>query len=184
MARVSRLWVLPVLAGFAAAGCVARPGPTSPPAAAVSSATGTAAAGGAEPGRQALAAYRGMWRAYGQAVQVPDPSSPQLPRYATADALATLTTGLQSLKDQGLKGTGDIEVNPTITAAAPTDHPTEVEVTDCLDSSRSHIVRASPGPAYHDPPGGHRRVIATVKRQPDGAWKVASFAAQVVGTCV
>lgn len=137
----------------------------------------------AATGQNALDAYRGMWRAYQQAVQVPDPSNAELSRYATGDALSTLTKGLQSLKDQGLKGTGDIRVDPKITAAAPKDTPTEIEVSDCLDSSQSQIVRASPGPAYSDSPGGHRRVIATVKQQPDASWKVSSFAAQEVGTC-
>lgn len=137
----------------------------------------------ATTGRNALDAYRGMWRAYQQAVQVPDPSNPELARYATGPALSTLTTGVRSLKNRGLKGSGDVQVNPKITAASPKDAPTEIEISDCMDSSRSRIVRVSPGSPYPDSPGGHRLVTATVKRQPDGVWKVSSFAAQRVGSC-
>jgi hypothetical protein len=159
-----------------------RPGGSGAPPS-LSAPSASASADLATTGQQALDAYQGMWRAYQQAVEVPDPSSPELARYATGEALSTLTKGLQSLKDQGLKGTGEIRVNPTITGAAPTSRPTQIEITDCLDSSGSHLVRASAGPAYRDSPGGHRRVVATVTRQPDGSWKINSFAAQAVGTC-
>jgi hypothetical protein len=134
-------------------------------------------------GRDALDAYRGMWRAYQDALAIPDPAYPDLARYATGKALDTLTKGLQSVKDQGLKGTGTITAYPKITAAAPAAAPTDIEITDCLDTRNSHLVRASSGPAYNDSPGGHRRTVATMKRQPDGGWKVDSFGVQAVGTC-
>lgn len=124
-----------------------------------------------------------MWKAYQEALAIPDPTYPDLDRYATGKALDTLAKGLQSVKDQGLKGTGAITPSPQITSAAPATAPTDIEITDCLDTTTSHIVRASPGPAYSDPPGGHRRTLATVKRQPDGGWKVDSFGVQAVGTC-
>jgi hypothetical protein len=137
----------------------------------------------AATGRSALDAYRSMWNAYLKAVQVPDPTSPELARYATGDALTTLTKGLQSLKDQGLKGTGEIGVSPKITAFSPAGAPTDIDIADCLDTTQSHIVRASPGSPYNDTPGGHRRVQASVQRQSDGSWKVSGFGVQAVGTC-
>ncbi|MEV6932104.1 hypothetical protein AB0M46_47505 [Dactylosporangium sp. NPDC051485] len=137
----------------------------------------------AAAGRGALDAYRGMWRAYTAALAVPDPASSELTKYATGDALKTLTTGLQSVKDQGLKGVGDIVVSPKITVVSPTTAPTQIDITDCLDSSRSQLVRASPGPQYSDSPGGHRRTLATINRQADGTWKVSGFGVQAVGTC-
>jgi hypothetical protein len=137
----------------------------------------------AATGQSALDAYRGMWKAYQDALAVPDPAYPDLAKHATGKALTTLTKGLQSVKDQGLKGTGNIAVAPKITSFAPADAPTDIEITDCLDTTQSHIVRASTGPQYSDPPGGHRRTLATVRRQSDGGWKVESFAVQAVGTC-
>jgi hypothetical protein len=137
----------------------------------------------AATGQTALDAYRNMWKAYQDALAIPDPTYPDLAKHATGKALTTLTKGLQSVKDQGLKGTGNIVAAPKITSFSPADAPTDIEITDCLDTSQSHIVRASTGPAYSDPPGGHRRTLATVRRQSDGGWKVDSFAVQAVGTC-
>lgn len=137
----------------------------------------------AAAGRNALDSYRGMWQAYQEALQVPDPGSSELARYATGDALDTLIKGLQSVKDQGLKGTGTVSLAPEITSVSPAAAPTEIDVTDCMDSSDSRLVRVSPGPTYDDSPGGHRRVLATVRRQPDDSWKVSNFGAQAVGTC-
>ena len=130
-----------------------------------------------------LDAYRGMWQAYQRAIQVPDPNSADLARYATGDALETLRKGLQSLKDQGLKGTGDVTLSPQVTAFSLATTPPEFQLSDCMDSSGTRVVRATPGPAYSDSPGGHRRVLATVQRQADGSWKVSSFAVQAVGSC-
>jgi hypothetical protein len=56
--------------------------------------------------QHAVAAYRGMWQAYDEALRIPDPSSPSLSRYATGEALQVLVSGLTSVKDKGLRGTG------------------------------------------------------------------------------
>src|SRR5437867_1178458 len=62
----------------------------------------------------AVAAYRSMWAAYDTAIQVPDPNDPNLAMYATGDALHTLVSGLQSVKDQGLKGMGAVANTPQV----------------------------------------------------------------------
>jgi hypothetical protein len=137
----------------------------------------------AATGQTALDAYRGMWKAYQDALAIPDPSYPGLARYASGKALTTLTKGLQSVKDRGLKGTGVITVSPKITAASPVDTPTDIEITDCLNDADSHIVPATPGSPYNDKPGGRRRTTAGVSRQVDGTWKVIDFGVQAVGSC-
>jgi hypothetical protein len=136
-----------------------------------------------EPTQTAVTAYRGMWQAYETVAQNPDPSQPDLARYATATALQTITSGLKSLKDQGLKGTGSVAHSPQVTNISPTDAPTEIEISDCMDTSASHIVRAGPGSAYSDSPGGRRLCLATVQRQNDGSWKVTTFGVRAVGSC-
>jgi hypothetical protein len=123
-----------------------------------------------------------MWRAYNTALSIPDPKHPDLARYADGEALSLLSTGIQETKDDGLRGTGDAKLAPEVTSAAPVDAPTTVEVSDCIDSSRTKLVRASPGPPYSDSPGGLRRATATVSWQP-GGWKVTRFVVQEVGTC-
>jgi len=124
-----------------------------------------------------------MWAAYDAAVAVPNPDDAALAMYATGNALKTLTSGLQSVKGQGLKGTGAVVVAPKVTAVSPASAPTDVSLSDCMDTSGTHIVRASPGPPYSDSPGGRRLATATVQRQGDGSWKVTDFGIRGVGTC-
>jgi hypothetical protein len=145
-----------------------RPSPADPRAAAVA---------------EAVAAYRGMWRAYNEAVKVPDPRSPALARHATGGALRTLVSGLTSVKDKGLRGTGNLSLSPKVTELSPADTPTRIRVTDCFNDGRTRLVRASPGPTYKDTPGGRRLCLATAQRQADGSWKVTEFGLQGVGTC-
>ncbi|MBG0569010.1 hypothetical protein [Actinoplanes aureus] len=171
------------LVGIAAVGCTseASPDPTVP-SASQSKPSAATIPDATTAGRDAIAAYRGMWQAYTAALAIPDPAYPDLARYADGEALDVLTEGVQETKDGGLKGTGGVVVSPEVTSAAPVDAPTEVQITDCLDSSGSQIVRASPGPPYSDSPGGKRRAEASVRWQPSG-WKVSSFGVLEVGTC-
>jgi len=157
--------------------------PVPSPSLAVPSTATSSAASGAAAVQAAVAAYRNMWVAYDAAVQVPDPGDPNLARYATGDALRTLVSGLQSLKDKGLKGTGTVAVSPQVTAVSPAEAPNHVSLRDCLNDAASHVVRASAGPAYSDPPGGKHLTLADVERQADGSWKVTGFGVRAVGTC-
>jgi hypothetical protein len=131
----------------------------------------------------AVAAYRGMWDAYMRVLANPDPNNPELARHATGNALKTLTDGVRDVRDKGLKGEGKFTLSPQVTEIAPTTSPTKIGIRDCVNTAESRIVRASPGPAYSDKPGGRRLCIATVDRQGDGAWKVTSFGLHEVGSC-
>jgi hypothetical protein len=124
-----------------------------------------------------------MWQTYNAAVQVPNPDSPDLPKYAVGSALNTLVSGLQSVKDRGLKGTGQIVLAPEVTEISPTNAPTKVGIRDCFDDGATHLVRVSPGSSYNDTPGGRRLCLATVELQPDRSWKVTQFGLRGVGTC-
>lgn len=174
--------------GLFVAGCTAQPAPSpaaGPPAVSLPQRSRAAQPDDrpVEAVHAAVAAYRGMWQAYQSAAQVPDASPAALTRFATAAALQTITDGLRSLQARGLKGTGVVSHTPRATALTPAAAPTQVDITDCMDTSTSHVVRAGPGPAYRDSPGGRRLCLATVRRQGDGAWKVVTFAVQPVGTC-
>jgi hypothetical protein len=124
-----------------------------------------------------------MWDAYMRVLTAPNPDSPELARFATGNALKTLADGVRDVRDKGLKGEGELTLAPRVTEVAPATSPTKVGVRDCFDDSKARIVRASPGPAYSDKPGGRRLCIATVERQSDGAWKVSSFGLHEVGSC-
>ena len=183
--RIVSLAIVVVVTAWTVTACKsggAQPSPSpsltlSAPSPTASQAPGVAAIQGA------VAAYRNMWTAYDTAIQVPDPNDPNLAKYATGDALHTLVSGLQSVKDQGLKGTGNVVNAPQVTQLSPSDAPTQVSIKDCMDTSQSHLVRNGSGPAYSDSPGGHRLTLADVRQQDDGSWKVASFGVRGVGTC-
>jgi len=147
-------------------------GPSSP------SATPAASAGAAT----ALDAYRAMWKAYTEAIRIPDPAYPDLARYTQGDALAVFVKGLTSVQNNGLVGQGDVTINPAVKGANPNSVPPTVSIEDCVDTSKSHIVKKD-GSAYQDPPGGPTKATATVSRLADGSWKVTSFALFAVGSC-
>lgn len=155
------------------------PTPASPPvslAPAVSSTPdpSTSAADGA------LAAYRSMWKAYIDAGRTTDPQDDEIvARYADGDALKALQAGLEANRRDGLVIKGDVTTNPSATKQTPE----AVDVLDCLDTTASTRVKASPGgAAFTDTPGGRRKVTATVKTV-GGTWKVISFVPYGVGTC-
>src|SRR5262249_33341362 len=107
-------WVRPALLFGATAVVLAacgpgsrEPAPSSPPAtSATSSAPSSASPTAGAP--TALDAYRGMWKAYVDAIHIPDPNYPDLARYAQGDALAVFVKGLTSVQRDGLVGQGDV----------------------------------------------------------------------------
>ena len=168
------------------AGAACGPGKPASPAATPSatafpsspSATPAPGAGAAT----ALDAYRSMWKAYAEAIRIPDPAYPDLARYAQGDALAVFVNGLTSVQKNGLVGQGDVTINPSVKGANPNASPPTVAIEDCVDTSKSHLVKKD-GSAYQDTPGGHTKATATVSRLADGSWRVSSFALFTAGTC-
>ncbi|GAA1883897.1 hypothetical protein [Asanoa iriomotensis] len=127
-------------------------------------------------------AYRGMWKAYVEAIRIPDPNYPDLARYSQGDALDVWVKGLTSVKDQGLVGQGDVTLSPAVKSANPNTTPPTVEIRDCVDSSKTHLKKQDGSP-YQDTPGGKRSTTATVARISEGVWKVTKIAIYGVGTC-
>ena len=186
MRRPVRCLVVLGLAGVLVAGCGPdthglRPGPSVSVSASgsVSVAPSAGLSGGAGT---ALEAYRGMWRAYVEAIRIPDPGYPDLARYSQDDARAVFVRGLTSVQRDGLVGQGDVTLHPKVTTIRPDASPPTADIEDCVDTSRSHLVRQDGSP-YQDTPGGNRAATARVTRQPDGTWKVSLFALRAVGTC-
>ncbi len=134
------------------------------------------------PEQAALAAYRGMWKAYVDASQDPDPTRPDLTRYAADDALQVLVEGLETMARNGLASRGDVVLNPQVSSLEPADDPTSAEITDCVDTSGTELYRLS-GEPYEGSPGGPRRADATVEDTGNDGWKVTGFALYEVGSC-
>lgn len=159
------------------------PAPSSAPATSTTSSAPSSSSPSAGAGAAtAMDAYRGMWKAYVEAIRIPDPAYPDLTRYTQGDALNVFVNGLTSVQRDGLVGQGDVTLNPSVTGVNPNASPPTVEIKDCVDTSQSHLVKKDGSP-YQDTPGGKRSATATVARLADGTWKVASFALLAVGTC-
>ncbi|MGI5213359.1 hypothetical protein [Plantactinospora sp. CA-290183] len=127
-------------------------------------------------------AYRGMWKAYIEAVRIPDPRYPDLARYSQGHALDLWVTGLTSAEEKGLVGQGDVTSNPAVTSVNPNATPPTVQIRDCVETSKSRLVKQDGSP-YQDTPGGKRLTTATVAQISEGAWKVTQVAIHGVGTC-
>ncbi len=158
------------------------PAPSSAPATSATSSAPSSSPTAGAGAATALDAYRGMWKAYVEAIRIPDPAYPDLARYTQGDALKVFVNGLTSVQRDGLVGKGDVTLHPSVTGVNPNASPPTVEIKDCVDTSQSHLVKKDGSP-YQDTPGGRRSATATVAHLADGTWKVASFALLAVGTC-
>ena len=175
-----------LLTALLAAGC-SNDGTSATPSPSISSNSASTSApvppsATADGAPTAMDAYRSMWRAYVEAIRIPDPNYPALARYSQGDALDVWIKGLTSVKDQGLVGQGDVTLKPAVKSANPNTTPPTVEIRDCVDSSKSRLVKRDGSP-YQDTPGGKRSTTATVARVSEGVWKVTQVAIYGVGTC-
>lgn len=133
---------------------------------------------------QAKEAYVGMWQAMARAGRTSDWKSPELARYATGNALTTITRSLYADHFNHVVTRGTPKNFPQITSVEPPKAPETVMISDCGDSTGTSKVHEDSGKQVRgDDPGGRRSIKAEVKKQPDGSWKVSQFAVQGVGTC-
>jgi hypothetical protein len=186
--RATARWLLApfVVVALLVAGCDGGK-PSSPPSVSPTSPASSPTAAPAPPtsgdgAPTAMDAYRGMWKAYVEAIRIPDPVYPDLARYSQGDALNVWAKGLRSVQQQGLVGQGDVTLKPSVKSANPNTAPPTVEIKDCVDSSKTHLVKKDGSP-YQDTPGGKRSATATVARVSEGVWKVTQIAIYGVGTC-
>lgn len=134
-------------------------------------------------GQQAKAAYLGMWEAMAKAGEMSDWKSPELGKFATDNALTTITRSLYTDHFNHVVTQGRSKNNPQVTSVEPPNAPETVMLSDCGDSSGTVKVFADSRKPTNDKPGGRQSILAEVKKQPDGTWRVTRFAVQGVGTC-
>jgi hypothetical protein len=171
-----------VAVGALLAGCSGGSGktPTSTPSPAVPS-TAPSLSPGATAERDALAAYRGMWDAFVAAGKVSDPDAPDVRKYASDQALRLIVNALYTNHEQKKVIRGDLKIDPKVTALSPSANPMTATISDCVNSEKWLVYKASGG-LVDNVPGGKHSTTATVK-QTDGVWKVSSFILKEAGTC-
>lgn len=133
--------------------------------------------------RSAAAAYLGMWNDFVAAAATSDWRSTKLGQYATGLALSTLSRGLYADHASGLVSRGNPTHDARVSSVDSATDPTAVMITDCSDSTHALKYNARTGQPANDGPGGRRLIIAMVREQPDGSWKVVDFGVHEVGTC-
>lgn len=134
-------------------------------------------------GERAMAAYVGMWQAMAHAGAASQWQSPEVARYATGNALTTITRSLYTDHFNHLVTRGVPKNSPQVTSVVPQNVPETVMLSDCGDSTGTSKVQEATNRPVPDTPGGRRSIVAEVKQQADGLWRVTQFAVEGVGTC-
>jgi hypothetical protein len=165
----------------AACGGTAAP-PAKSPALGVSSEEIPQDLGNSTP-QQAKAAYVGMWREMAKAARTSNWRDPDLARYATGNALTTITRSLYADHFNHLVTRGVPKDSPEAVSAEPRDGPKTVMLSDCGDDSGAFKAHEGTNEPVNDEPGGHRSITAEVEKQADGTWRVSRFAVMGVGSC-
>lgn len=154
------------------------PGPSATSPVSVAQASAHAA------GQAAREAYLGMWQAMAQAGRTSDWKSPELDRYATGLARASIIRSLYADHFKGVVTRGRPNNSPVVRSVEPPHDPDTVLIDDCGDSTNSlKYHQGTNQPAGDGPGGGRRAITAEVLLQPDGTWRVNRFAVQALGTC-
>jgi hypothetical protein len=73
--------------------------------------------------------------------------------------------------------------HPGVKSVSPPGNPAIVLIADCGDSTHWLKYVLKTGRLENNTPGGRQKVTAKVEKQPGGAWKVAEFAVEGLGSC-
>jgi hypothetical protein len=146
--------------------------------------TGTATALADEMAqRQAVDAYRAMWKVVADAATTSDWRSPALARHATGDALSVLSRQLYADHYNGLVSRGAPVNNPVVDSVKAEDPLTAIRIRDCSDATGWLKYRADTGQPADSSPGGRHLINAEVRLSVDSAWRVTRFAVGETGSC-
>jgi hypothetical protein len=177
------LWAAAVFCMAAGtAGCASGTASTQTPARtdpAPSAPSSPVAAG--HPQALARTAYLDMWQAYVAAARTANYQAPTLDHYAAGGALTVLTQGLYQEHQDGDVSLGQPVLHPAVKVVKTSGRQaSQVDVTDCADSSRWLDYHGGKPVAGQDL--RHRYIIARL--QPfNGTWKVTYLNVGKAGTC-
>ncbi|MFD4636883.1 hypothetical protein ACFWN2_06180 [Lentzea sp. NPDC058436] len=136
------------------------------------------------PERKAVDAYLAMWREMAAAGETSNSEAPGLAQHATGDALVVIKNSLAEDDRKGLVTKGSPKSDPQVTNVDRSDGVVKVvKIRDCGDDSTWLKYRKGTNEPADGQGGGRRSILAEVKAQPDGQWRVTRFAVQGVGSC-
>ncbi|GHH32131.1 hypothetical protein [Lentzea cavernae] len=136
------------------------------------------------PERKAVDAYLAMWREMAAAGETSNAEAPRLAQHATGDALIVIKNSLAEDDRKGLVTKGSPRSDPQVTNVDRSGGVvTVVKIRDCGDDSAWLKYRKGTNEPADGQGGGRRSILAEVKAQPDGQWRVTRFAVQGVGSC-
>ena len=176
--------VATILGVVAVTSCSASSTSSSPPDT-TSTSTGTSFAPLPDlPERKAVDAYLAMWREMAAAGETSNPEAPGLAEHATGDALVVIKNSLAEDNRKSLVTRGNPKSDPQVTNVDRSGGVvTVVKIRDCGDDSAWLKYRRGTNEPADGQGGGRRSILAEVKAQPDGSWRVTRFAVQGVGSC-
>jgi hypothetical protein len=136
----------------------------------------------AQAAEAALAVYRSYWDAVVEASKVPDPSHPDLEKYAADKALANEQSTLFLLEREGIVYAGEPTLNPTVASVELGASPVVI-IADCVDSTNWQPVHKATGESAAAP-GQAARVPNTAEARPYGdRWVITNSTADRSRTC-
>lgn len=136
-----------------------------------------------DPQAAAVAAYERYWRTVADATTIPDPDYPELSEVAAAQALEWARSLVQGGVEEGHRGTGYPSHEAEVTDIHPAADPTELAITDCMDSSEWLVLEADTGELVAGEEYGTSKVSALVERV-DDRWLVTGLLKQGIGSCL
>lgn len=176
--------VATILGVVAVTSCSGGSNSSTPPGATSSSTATSVATLPAPPERKAVDAYLAMWREMAAAGETSNSEAPGLAEYATGDALVVIKNSLAEDDRKGLVTKGSPKSDPQVTNVDRSGGVvTVVKIRDCGDDSGWLKYRRGTNEPADGQGGGRRSILAEVKVQPDGSWRVTRFAVQGVGSC-
>ncbi|MEW2127560.1 hypothetical protein AB0891_28010 [Streptomyces sp. NPDC007259] len=139
----------------------------------------------AAAGRDALAAYRGMWDTQVEAYSSGSMKNAKLGDYTTGDAAAKIIEGFTYYNDHGLAFKGRPDTAPKVSAVDVTSDVHTATITDCVDMT-GVVVRRSTGKPIAVAKEDTRRpwtIQATTAKDGKGGWRIADYTIDKDRTC-
>lgn len=175
--RVTWVTLAALPLGLGLNACTSSAGAPSLPASAAVSPPTTGSTASID-GREAVDAYRAMWKDLVVAAQTSDAEHPQLDDHATGDALELLKHMMRDGKAKGVVTKGEPKFAPRVENV----RSTTAVISDCADGT-AWLRYTETGELENDTPGSHHLVDAKVVRQ-GGRWLVATLYIDEAGTCL